>query len=570
MLTRQEWIVPIAIVLGVLADVVLILWLRAHRRSAGGAQQVIALGAYSPILTWMKYRLAPVLRSTPARARNWVNLAMSPLLGSEPATEPEAAPERVPFPSLWRYLRIEIWGDDARSMRLFLALACLGISIFLGIAYSGNVTVVGWQLWTWLVCTVGIVIALLPPGPRPVPRPLPWGWLLALLLAALLLRATRLETIPGALHVDEAGIAEFAMRSVFTAPNDTFNPFRTGPSSQPALYHYLVRASIELVGYSITGLRFSSALAGTLAVLATYAVVAVLDNRRTALLAAILMTAYHYHIHWSRLALNNIWDTLWVPLILACYVWGWKRRWSGGAVLSGVALGLAQYFYAGNKVAILLLAFAMISLWRKDQDGRRLLVHGGKLLLTAACVAAPLVLFIIQDPQPYFARSWEVFGWHSNAIQVGTGGTGNLWAYFWRQVWHTLGAFTAYPDDTGFYGAVVPLVFGLAAPLFIAGFLWAVRKRMYIPALWIALTTFFGGFMLAGGPSSSHYAVSMPAICWLIATPLDWLFKTRRWRLALLLLVAVVGIDLWFYFGRYVSSSPRDLILPLPTLVPPP
>ena len=88
------------------------------------------------------------------------------------------------------------------------------------------------------------------------------------------------------LHVDEMGVADFALQQVFTETHHTINPFRTGPVSQPVLYHYLIRLSLAVVGNSITGLRVSSALAGALAVLATYAVVAALENQRAAILRA--------------------------------------------------------------------------------------------------------------------------------------------------------------------------------------------------------------------------------------------------------------------------------------------
>jgi hypothetical protein len=89
-------------------------------------------------------------------------------------------------------------------------------------------------------------------------------WPAVILLAALLLRVTFLESVPGGLHVDESGIADFSLRHIFPRPGETLNPFRTGPSSQPSLYHYLVRLSLAVGGQSISGLRLSSALTGAM------------------------------------------------------------------------------------------------------------------------------------------------------------------------------------------------------------------------------------------------------------------------------------------------------------------
>jgi hypothetical protein len=452
-------------------------------------------------------------------------------------------------------------------MRFFVALACLVTTTSVGYAYARTIEVEGWQLWLWALCVLLTALVLLPPRrPR-----VALGWacvgLAALFAAALVLRAVDLEHVPGGLHVDEMGVADFALRQVFPRPNATIYPFRPGPSSQPALYHYIVRFSLLLTGQTIAGLRVSSAVAGALAVLATYALVATLQDRGTGAFAAILMAAYHYHVHWSRLGLNNVWDTLWVPLMLASYAWGWKTRWSGGAVLSGLALGFSQYFYAGSRLGVPMLAFTGFLLWRQDRDQRRLLVFVGKVILTAAVVAAPTVLCALRDPAPYFHRAGVVFGWQRNAIAEFSGGRLDLpayLAYFWHQIWRSAGAYVAVPDVTGFYGPGVPFLIGLGAPLFLAGLFWAIRSGNWVPVLWIALITFLGGFMLTGAPSSSHLIASIPAICWLVAIPLGWLMRHEYPYLAVFALLVIIGTDLLFYFGVYVPRGPRDLIHSFP------
>jgi hypothetical protein len=139
-------------------------------------------------------------------------------------------------------------------------------------------------------------------------------------------------------------------------------------------------------------------------------------------------------------------------------------------------------------------------------------------------------------------------------------------AYGWQQLWRSVGAFTAVPDVTGFYDPGVPLLIGLAAPLFVIGLLWAPVKKRFLPVLWVLLTVFLGGFLLADPPGSSHYVVVIPAVCWLIAMPLEWLASIKRERLAVVLLTAVIAVDLYFYFVIYAPSPHRDLIHVFPTL----
>ena len=463
--------------------------------------------------------------------------------------------------TIWREV---VQPNEQHKMQVIVGLTGALLSVSIGYSYARAIWVAGWQLWTWFVVVVVVVLALLPLKEFPRLQLTDAKLLLLITAIAFVLRLFALDQLPAGLHGDERIVAEFAVRHAFPADQaDTLNPFRTGALSQPALYHYLIRLTIALFGYSFYGVRISSAIAGSLAIAATYAIVYLIQDRRTAIFTAIIMTTYHYHVHWSRLVLNNIWDTLWVPAVLLFFVWGWRHSWSGGAVLSGLALGLSQYFYSGNKISFFLLPFVIIFLYRQERDQRRLLIHASKLLVIFVTVAAPITIFALIEPNVYFYRSREVFGWQSSAVITAVGDY-DLWRYLGYQLWHNLGAFTTLPEITGFYRPHVPFLIGLAAPLFLIGFFWSMWQRQFLPVLWILLTVFFGGIMLNGSPSSSHYVVSIPAICWLTAVPLAWLGQRGRWRLAFFLLTIVVVTDLIFYFAIFAQRAPGDLSQSLP------
>jgi len=457
--------------------------------------------------------------------------------------------------------------DERWVMPLLVALGGLFVSISIGYAYALSITVGGWQLWTWLITIVIVMGALLMAAGRPPEIVIVnWRLILATVIVALFLRYLFLETIPGGLHVDEYGVADFSLRHIFAVAGETLNPFRSGPASHPSLYHYLVRFSLAIAGTTITGLRLSSVIAGVSAILATYAMVVVFDSRRTALISIVLMAGYHFHIHWSRIGLNNIWDTLWVPATLALFAWGWKRRWYGGAILAGATAGLSQYFYPGSRLGLILLLFVMWRLWREERDSRRMVSYSGLTIIVALCVVAPLLLYAVSDPVPFFERTRTVFGWRPETIALVTGSPPDYLAYAWRQLWRSVGAFTSVMDVTGFYDPKVPLLIGLSAPLFIAGFFWAIYKRIFLPVVWIALTIIFGGFILSDPPGSSHYVIAIPAIVWLMALPINWLANQGHPRLATALVTIILVADLVFYFAIYAPGGPRDLIHPFPPI----
>lgn len=451
-------------------------------------------------------------------------------------------------------------------MIALFAAACTAVSVVIAFAYAHYTVVPGWQLWSWLAAVAGILLALIPRLTSALPRRT-WLMMLGLLAAALVVRLFRLTTLPPGLHVDEMGVADFAMRQVFFRPYETINPFMTGPASQPALFHYIVAGFIKLFGPQIFSLRLMSALVGGLGVLATYLMVRAFSGRGTALFAALLMIPYHYHVHWSRIALNNIWDTLWVPLMLGPFLWGWRRRWSGGAAISGLAVGFSQYFYAGSKVGLILLAILILVMWKDaHKEPGRWAVYLGKLALVTVCVAAPMVAFALHDPQAYLQRTQTVMGWSPETIQIILGPEASFWEYFWFQLTRSFGTYLVFPDDTGFYRPGMPLVFGPAAIAFSVGLLWALYMKKWLPVLWLALTALLGGFMLSSPSGSSHFVVSIPAICWLMALPLNWMVENKYRRLAWGLLALILAVDFIFYFGFYAATPSGDLVNPFPTV----
>jgi hypothetical protein len=489
-----------------------------------------------------------------------------PLPADPPAGQALAAPALVPQRSFFAPVdeirrRVYTWfvcdlmQPEAHRFKFILTLTCVATSTGIGLVFHDQSHIYGWQLASWATMVLTLVVLLTPPLRITWRRA--WIWLGLLFLVALALRITFLDRLPDGLHTDEIGVADFTLHQVFVKPGETINPFITGSNSQPSFYNYVIYMTLSLLGNNIFALRSSSAVVGALAVLATFAAVAVLQNKRTAFFAAILMATFHYHLHWSRLALNNIWDTFWVPAMIAAYAWGWKKGWGGGAVLAGLALGLSQYFYAGSKISIFLMALMIFVLWRKQPTANNRGIYLGKFLATSICVAAPILVFAVLDSHPYIERTTVVWGWNTESILMEMHNT-DLVAFFWHQVTRTLGAFFIYTDVTGFYRPGVPFLIGLSVPLFLAGGVMAFFKRQYVPLVWLALVAFFGGFLLNGNPSSSHYITSIPAICWLVAMPLSWMSENGRGRWALALLAVVVCTDLYFYFGVYSVLNPGD------------
>ena len=457
-----------------------------------------------------------------------------------------------------RQLWQSAWQSDSHALKTVAIFSCIVISTLIGILYADRIYIQGWQILVWIAVVVIVVVFLLPPLSIKLPVSLSQNskWLLVLFVIALVLRLLYLESLPGNFHVDEAGKTEFALIHVLHPDNEeTINPFRTSPNSHPILYFYILRLFASIGGYTIAGQRLSSVLAGSLAVIAIYFMVKQFSGNRAAWIAAILACAYHFHIHWSRLALNNIWVTLLMPLVLGFYMWGWQKSNKAGAVLSGLFLGLTGYFYQGGVLIIFLIVFLFLML-RKNAEKRKELWHYSlHTVIVAWVVAAPIIIFAVRFPQDYTDRVGIINGWDPAYIAQENGTPDAYLRHAWHQFSRSFGAFNFFPDRTGFYAPRVPFLIGAASPLFLAGVLWSLYKKQWLPLVWLLLVTILGGFLLSAPPGSSHYVVVIPAICWVLAILLDQLMQLKHPRWAVLLVLIIVITDLAFYFAVYPGRS---------------
>ncbi|MFZ0546435.1 MAG: glycosyltransferase family 39 protein [Candidatus Promineifilaceae bacterium] len=379
----------------------------------------------------------------------------------------------------------------------------------------------------------------------------------ALFLLAFLLRAWSIGTLPTTLSGDEgsAGLAavEFAHgRSTNILTIDWF--------SFPSLYFAIQSFGILLLGQTVAGLRIVSALAGALTVVAVYGLARVLFNRMTAVFAAILLAAFHYHIHFSRIGLNNIWDGLFGALIMAGLWYGWKHERRIGFLVCGLALGLAQYFYVSIRVfPILLLIWAFFALLSNRKKFKRCLPDLSLAAFIAFVVVIPLIFFFARHTNEFNAPLQRVTifdGWLDQMVLQEQQPAIKI---IWDQVLNTALGFTHLPLRH-WYNPGVPLLLPGSAALFILGVLWALTNMnlRYLLLLLPLLSMVILGGLSQDAPASQRYVIAVPFVAVLVALPLarltQWLQEnwphSRRVILAgaAVIVIWLSATDLHYYF----------------------
>lgn len=393
--------------------------------------------------------------------------------------------------------------------------------------------------------------------------------LVFILLIGFGLRVWQLSNIPYVLGGDEG---EQGVEILRVLSGDLTNPFITGWYGVPTLSFFFNAPTVALFGNTLFGLRIMWALVGTASIPVTYLLVKELKGTRLALFVTILVATYHYHIHFSRLGSNQISDTLLVGLTLLFLMRGYLRGKLLDWALAGVVAGIAQYFYAGGRLAVILVLFLVAYFFVRDGfKMSRTNVIGLIIFLIALVVAGgPMFSYAIRFPDHYHARTNQIgviqSGWLENATDILGVTRAEL---FLDQFKRAALAFNAYPDRISWYLLQGPLLDRVSGSLFIVGVItasfWSIRDRRLAPMVawwWGAILS--GGMLTLSTPQSQRLITASIPTMFFVVFAIDQLSAALRqyiqqqaglaFSVLMIGLISVISINLYFF-----EFSPKRL-----------
>jgi len=378
---------------------------------------------------------------------------------------------------------------------------------------------------------------------------------------AFLFRGIATASLPVFLSGDEGAAGVSASQFISGEWN---NIFIAGWYSFPSLFSFVQSLSIRLFGHTTEALRLLSVTVGALTVAAVYLCGKVMFGNRTGILAALSLAALHFHIHFSRVGLNNIWDGLWYTIAIGALWYGWEHHSRIAYLVGGFALGISQYFYVSGRgligvviVAIIIaLCVQRIRLYQALPD---------LILMFAVAIAVlfPLGWFYMQEPNEFLAPIVRVsflrvtFNGPARAIE------GPLWKYAMQQIFVGIKAFT-YTPILQHYTPETPILRPIYATFFYIGLIFLPLRyrdsRLVLILIWLLTFGLIGG-LSESAPASQRYVAAAPA-CALVAGlgvyQVTDIFG-RRWQKYSKVLAGlsyiIVGVamisDLYFYFVEY-------------------
>jgi hypothetical protein len=414
--------------------------------------------------------------------------------------------------------------------------------------------------------------------------------LLTILLAAFLIRFLDLELHPYSFINDEG---EMGRNGACLMQGTCLELMDVGWSQQPRLAFLATGLSIVLLGNTALAVRLVSVIIGTLAVLAVYLFTREVFDKRTAWVAALLLAALPIHVHFSRIGVNNIMDSLSTTLLLWLLFRGIKHNSTLCFLAAGILGGLCFYTYPGTRLApvIGLFIFGYFGLKTRgflQAQGRNFLIF----LLALTITAAPILGFFSTHTQSFSARMNTVGIFQNNAFQNEVNNTKNsalevLSGQFMKS--SLVYIVTAAPSN--FYNSPKPYLPPVAAIFFMLGLaytIWRIRDPRYLGLfVWFWAAIILGSTLTGGPPTSQRMLMSTSALAIITALGISKTVgvlpqtgKLIRWLAPLSLLAFVFYngyLNLTFYFGEYrnnhyfedptneLSYETRSLITPLHT-----
>jgi 4-amino-4-deoxy-L-arabinose transferase-like glycosyltransferase len=418
---------------------------------------------------------------------------------------------------------------------------------------------------------------------RAIPR-FPVFLLIVITLVAFFLRVYRLGDL---VHVPlDEDHYYLGVTDLITEPTYPIFEQIGGLAGVPHLLPYFQLWVTPIFGAALDGSRITSMIFGVLTIPAIFLLGRALFDWKLGLIAAAFLAVFPPHIHFSRLVLFNIPDTLFGVLAIAYLVMAFRHNRQRDYVLAGVCLALSGFFYEGGRllymgVAGLFVVYTLLTAggWRRSWRG---------LLALAVCylaVSVPYLGIIAFRTDMYFTPRLSMEGVRLNYLihdlEAGKPLLDVLQAHWdsalQRAFYHVL----YWADGSHlYYGGETAILLWYMVPFYLLGLffvLFRVFRVGFILWVWI-VGALLGISLVVSADWTVRFGVMFPAMALLVAVGLRYLPESiwparldKRLFWGGLALVMVVGgvVNVVYYFNTHLpilNAQIRAMNYPTPSM----
>ena len=269
--------------------------------------------------------------------------------------------------------------------------------------------------------------------------------IILIVAGGVFLRFWFLNTIPPGVHYDEA---YNGMNALWANENHNWKIFYPENTGREGLHINVIAFFISLFGNNNLGLRFASAMWGSLTIIGFYFLLRELKFSRLSIaVGTFMMATSFWHLVFSRTAYRAIM----VPMVL---VWMFYFLWKAVnslqhhpplsksiiyLILSGLFLGLGFHTYISFRIAPVIIAILLLAVILTGKDAVKNYWKYGAAFLLAILIAA-LPIFV------YFSDHIKDFVSRSEAVSIFNAPNMTLWQAFWKSLGKHVWAFFVMGD----------------------------------------------------------------------------------------------------------------------------
>lgn len=416
-----------------------------------------------------------------------------------------------------------------------------------------------------------------------------YGGLALLTIFAFILRTIDLADLPKVFHGDEGEIGVLA-RYALTG-SQPLPPFGTSWLHMPNITFYSRAISLFIFGDSVFGLRIISAILGSASIPLVYFIGKRSWGILSGFLAAWLIAVSHFHIHYSRIGLNNIESSFFMILFLFSINALWKNETKNQLfeknniadgnpsyknehfllyISIGFIVGFSQYYYIGSKLIPIMavIYFVFLLVIRKTQLTKVFIS-----LLTAIIIFAPQAAYSFRQPETLLGRFDGVSIFSDQNVKHTLGVDAylprDLTKLIKHQIENNFDFFITSGDTSAFYFPDVPAFDTLTKLFFWIGLGIAAMRMKRFPEFQMVtlffVGLFFAGFMTNDSPNGPRLLILIPSVFLLGGMAFDKLIGIlnsiiNNQKLFVMIMVIPILIfttytNLHYYFDIYQQQS---------------
>jgi 4-amino-4-deoxy-L-arabinose transferase-like glycosyltransferase len=409
--------------------------------------------------------------------------------------------------------------------------------------------------------------------------------LVFILALGFFLRIFLLSSHPYPWSGDEGSIGLEAMRFI---NRDVKNLFEARWSLEPGWSFVPTVASIKLFGESIPAVRLPSVLAGSLAVLFTYLAAREMFNPTIALLSSAFLASYPFNVHFSRLGVHNVMDSLMSSIVFWLIARSIRTEDIRLSYLAGAFGGLCIYTYAGTKlVPILGIIVMLIFLHKKKHNFKTTMWYVTPLLVAMFISAAPQIASSLHYGNTITGRlnqEW-IFtnGWLAKQVSLTEE---PAIVIILTQLGRTLLAFLSLSTQGMFYNSPKPYLTLAGSVFFLFGMGYAFSKKskpeFFAMLAWFWTVVVLGGAFTMNPPASTRLLMTTPVTAILIGIGIyetteylkrvDFL-SVRNTNLVTVIFIGLLSFqNIYFYMIEYRNNTyfqdfPTEFAMEVGTMV---